>query len=181
MTFPLVNLGENFSAGNDAISTAFGLSNAFSKYSESPVTDNLSTLGAMLSLASYTFSKIFTDAIDARGLVTNTNAASGYFSMLGRAGGMLQFTSEAVNLDNAIKSGNVDQQVQAGLGMIAGLGGVISNIPTPATRALGIGMQVLGTIGKEGIKKRLVSRLRNDVERFERRFGRDVESLIERY
>jgi len=171
MSIPIIDLGEAFSAGNDAIGVGFGFLNTFSGYSGNPAADTMAAGGAALSLSTYAATRLFSDA----------NAASGYFSMLGRAGGMLQFTSEAVNLDNAIKSGNVDQQVQAGLGMIAGLGGVISNIPTPATRALGIGMQVLGTIGKEGIKKRLVSRLRNDVERFERRFGRDVESLIERY
>ncbi len=40
-------------------------------------------------------------------LLPDNNAASGYFSMLGRAAGVLQLTSEAINLYNAIKSGDI--------------------------------------------------------------------------
>jgi hypothetical protein len=142
MSNTYVNLGQVYTSGADIINAASGFLNSFSGYAENP---SLETLGAVSSSLS-----VLSAAVSAS--VQKGGAGSEFGQLAGRLAGGLQIGSELANLTNALNTGDTSGAMQAGLGIIGGLGGVLGSIPIPATQAIGTAMQVAASLGKEGLK-----------------------------
>jgi Ca2+-binding RTX toxin-like protein len=80
--------------------------------------------------------------------ITRNPAISEALRGVGLAATATQLTADIAALNEAIATGNDSAAISAALGLVAGVGSIISTVPTPQTRAIGIAINLTATAAR---------------------------------
>ncbi|MGA0608932.1 hypothetical protein [Caldimonas sp. KR1-144] len=129
-TNPVVIIGDATNVFSDARGFVSGIQNGINAVNAGDLAGGMAALSAILATHSSVFAQL-------------APVASG-----------LTIAADLAKLQDAIATNNFDQGVDAALGLIGGVGGLLALSPLPQTKALGIAISALANASKEIYKNR---------------------------